>query len=270
MRVGYFQFAPIFGEAEKNINKVRAALSGADADLMVLPELFSTGYQFVSKEEALDLSEEVPGGAGCRELVEIAADRKMYMVAGMAERASKQCYNSAVLIGPQGVIGIYRKTHLFFEETLWFSPGDTGFQVFDIDTARLGLMVCFDWYFPEAARTLALKGAEILCHPSNLVLPNCPDAMITRCLENRVFSVTCNRTGYEERGGKPRLTFIGKSRIISPGGEVLATAPPDGDELAVVEIDPALARDKKLNVHNDLFAARRPEMYGDFRPKAED
>lgn len=261
MKIGYYQFAPIFGEVEKNINRVRAALSTADADLMVLPELFSTGYQFVSKEEALGLSEEIPGGPACRALEEIAAEKQMHIVAGLAERAGDRCYNSAALVGPNGVIGAYRKTHLFFEETLWFTPGDTGFHVYDIGTARLGLMVCFDWYFPESARTLALKGADILCHPSNLVLPNCPDAMITRCLENRVFSVTCNRTGYEERGGKPRLTFIGKGRIVSPKGEVLATAPTEGDELAVVEVDPLLARDKSLNVHNDLFKARRPEMY---------
>lgn len=261
MKIGYYQFAPIFGETEKNINKVRATLSTAEADLMVLPELFSTGYQFVSKEEALALSEEVPGGPACRALAEIAAEKKMYIVAGLAERSGDCCYNSAVLVGPEGIIGTYRKTHLFFEETLWFTPGDTGFHVFDVGQARLGLMVCFDWYFPESARTLALQGADILCHPSNLVLPNCPDAMITRCLENRVFSVTCNRTGYEERGGNPRLTFIGKSRIVSPKGEVLATAPPNGEELAVVEVDPALARDKKLNAYNDLFEARRTEMY---------
>lgn len=170
-----------------------------------------------------------------------------------------------MLIGPNGVIGTYRKTHLFFEETIWFAPGDTGFRVLGIGPERsrisLGLMVCFDWYFPESARTLALKGADILCHPSNLVMPHCPDAMITRCLENRVFSITCNRTGYEERGGKPRLTFIGQSRIVSPMGEVLVSASPTADELSIVEIDPALARDKRLNAYNDLFAARRPVMY---------
>lgn len=263
MKIGLYQFAPIFGEVEKNINKVRAALAGVDADLMVLPELFSTGYQFVSKEEALDMAEEVPNGPACRALKEIAAEKGMHIVAGLAERAGGRCYNSAVLVGPTGVIGAYRKTHLFFEETLWFTPGDTGFQVFDIGTARLGLMVCFDWYFPEAARTLALKGADILCHPSNLVLPNCPDAMITRCLENRVFSITCNRTGYEERGGKPRLTFIGKSRIVSPRGETLVSASPMDEELAMVEVEPALARDKRLNAYNDLFEARRPEWYCD-------
>ena len=89
----------------------------------------------------------------------------MVIVAGLPERAGAACYNSAVVVGPSGFIGCYRKTHLFFEETLFFTPGDTGFQVWDIGLAKIGVMICFDWYYPEAARTLALKGAEIICHP---------------------------------------------------------------------------------------------------------
>ena len=117
---------------------------------------------------------------------------------------------------PQGFIGCYRKTHLFFEETLFFTPGDTGFHVWDIGPAKIGIMVCFDWYYPESARTLALKGADIIRHPSNLVLPNCPDSMPVRCLENRVFAVTCNRIGNEARGGKDQLTYIGNSEVVTP------------------------------------------------------
>ena len=116
--------------------------------------------------------------------------RSLHVVVGLAERAQDHLYNSAVLIGPNGYIGTYRKIHLFFEETLWFTPGNTGFQVWDIGQAKVGLLVCFDWFYPEAARTLALQGADILCHPSNLVLPHCPDAMVTRCLENHVFAIT--------------------------------------------------------------------------------
>src|SRR5919202_6692477 len=121
----------------------------------------------------------------------------MYLVAGLAELHSERCYNSAVVLGPSGFIGTYRKTHLFFEETLLFAPGDTGFPVWQAGGAKIGVMICFDWFYPEAARTLALKGAEVLCHPSNLVLPYCPDAMVTRCLENHLFSVTANRIGSE-------------------------------------------------------------------------
>ena len=123
-------------------------------------------------------------------------------------------------------------------------------------------MICFDWYYPEAARTLALKGAEIIAHPSNLVLPNCPDSMVTRCLENRVFSVTANRIGSEARGGKDRLTFIGLSEIVSPRGQILHRAPRDREEVTIVEIDPEEARQKTLNSYNDLLRDRRPAMYG--------
>jgi predicted amidohydrolase len=122
-------------------------------------------------------------------------------------------------------------------------------------------MVCFDWFYPEAARTLALKGADILCHPSNLVLPFCPDGMVTRCLENRVFSITANRIGAEARGGKKPLTFIGTSEVVTPNGRVLERAPRDQDAVAVVEIDPSEARNKALNPYNDLLADRRPALY---------
>jgi len=261
LRVGFYQFNPAFGEIEQNVEKVIGRLSAADADLIVLPELFSTGYQFTSKEEALELSEEVPSGYTSSRLSELCLDKGLYLVAGMAERVSDKIYNSAALFGPEGHIGTYRKTHLFYEEKLWFEPGDTGFLVFDVGEARLGLMVCFDWIFPESTRTLALMGADIICHPSNLVLPYCPDAMPFRCLENRIFAITCNRTGFEERGGKERLTFIGKSEVVSPGAEILVRASDAGEELAIVEIDPTVARDKQLNPYNNLMEDRRPEFY---------
>ena len=261
MKVGYFQFNPIFGEATRNLETISARLATVECDLLVLPELCNTGYQFVSADEAMALAESIPDGPTTSRLIQIAADRNMHLVAGLAERASNRMYNSAVLVGPQGFIGVYRKTHLFFEETLFFAPGDTGFPLYDIGPARVGLMVCFDWYYPESARTLALKGADIIAHPSNLVLPNCPDAMVTRCLENRVFAVTCNRIGSEERGGKKMLTYIGNSEVVTPKGEILMRAKPDQEALGIVEIDPLQARNKMLTPYNDLFAGRRPEWY---------
>ncbi|HZS10685.1 MAG TPA: nitrilase-related carbon-nitrogen hydrolase [Nitrospirales bacterium] len=261
MRVGFCQFNPAFGEVERNLDRIAARLSGITCDLMVLPELFASGYQFASADEVASLAEPVPDGPTTQRLIEIARERRMHIVAGVPERAGGLYYNSAVVVGPQGFLGCYRKTHLFFEETRWFTPGDTGFQVWDIGAARLGVLVCFDWYYPESARTLALRGADILCHPSNLVLPHCPDAMVTRCLENRVFAITANRIGTEARGeGKP-LTFIGNSEIVSPRGKILHRARPDADELAVVDIDPQEARDKSLNSYNDLLKDRRPALY---------
>jgi len=261
MRVGFYQYEPQFGQVARNLAAVAAALEQAEADLIVLPELFASGYQFVSQDEVMQLAEPVPDGPTTRRLVEIAKRRRMVIVAGLPERAGAACYNSAVVVGPSGFIGCYRKTHLFFEETLFFTPGDTGFQVWDIGPAKIGVMICFDWYYPEAARTLALKGAEIICHPSNLVLPNCPDSMPVRCLENRVFAITCNRTGGEARGGKDQLTFIGNSEIVAPRGAILHRAPRDQEELSIVEIDPADARNKALTPYNELLRDRRESLY---------
>lgn len=261
MRVGYFQYNPVFGEVARNLETVVNRLQQADCDLMVLPELFATGYQFASQQEVQELSEPVSDGRTTQTLLEVARRRRMWIVAGLAERAGTACYNSAILVGPSGMIGCYRKTHLFFEETLFFQPGDTGFQVWDIGPAKIGVMICFDWYYPEAARTLALKGADIICHPSNLILPHCPDAMPTRCLENRVFAITCNRTGREGRSGKDPLTFIGNSEVVTPKGRILHRAPRDQDELTILEIDPKEARDKALTPYNDLLKDRRPSLY---------
>lgn len=262
MRVGYLQFDPVFGEVARNLDLVEARLEQAEADLLVLPELCATGYQFVSREEVFRLAEPVPDGETTKRLVDLAARRGMTIVAGLPERAGAHCFNSAVVVGSKGVLGCYRKTHLFFEETLWFTPGDSGFHVWDIGLAKVGVMVCFDWYYPEAARTLALQGADIIAHPSNLVLPHCPDSMVTRCLENRVFSVTANRIGSEARGGKDPLTYIGMSEVVGPRGRILHRAPRESEELTIVEIDPAEARVKALNPYNDLLRDRRPALYG--------
>jgi len=261
VRVGFLQFDPWFGDVAGNLDAVAEKLEQADADLIVLPELFASGYQFVSEEEVHRLAEPVPDGRTVRRLIDIAKRRRMHLVAGLPEKTASRCYNSAVVVGPSGFLGCYRKTHLFFEETLFFTPGDSGFQVWDLGPAKVGVMICFDWYYPEAARTLALQGADIICHPSNLVLPNCPDSMPVRCLENRVFAVTCNRIGSEARGGKARLTYIGNSEIVTPKGVILYRASRDQEDLAVHDIDPADARNKMVSPYNDLLRDRRVSTY---------
>ena len=246
-----------------------ATLSGLDADLVVLPELFATGYFFDSTEQAHALSEPVPDGPTTRRLERWARETGATFVAGLAERAGTPGrpvhYNSAVVVTPRGWLGTYRKTHLYYEETDHFLPGDTGFPVWTVaDRAgrsyRLGVMVCFDWFFPESARTLAQGGADVVAHPSNLVLPHCPDAMPVRALENGVFTATANRTG-SESNGRETLTFIGRSRICSPRAEVLADAPRVGDAVLTAEIDPHEARDRRLNTYNHRDDDRRPALY---------
>jgi predicted amidohydrolase len=261
MKVGFYQFNPILGDIKGNLDRVSEKIRSIHCDLLVLPELAMTGYQFTSMEEVQALSEIVPEGETTQTIIRLAKERSMHIVVGLAERKGEQCFNAAVLVGPEGFIGVYRKTHLFFEETLFFTPGDTGFRVWDIGKAKLGLMVCFDWYYPEAARTLALNGADILCHPSNLVLPNCPEGMLTRCLENRVFCITANRVGEEARGGKPALTYIGQSEVVNPQGKVLCRASETQEELLLVDIDVSEARNKSLNQYNDLIRDRKSHHY---------
>lgn len=162
-------------------------------------------------------------------------------------------------ISPDGLVALYRKSHLFFEEKKFFHPGDTGFQVFRYKDVTWGMLICIDWIFPEAMRTLAVKGAQVVLHPANLIMPYCPDAMVTRALENRVFVVLADRTGVDRRNEK-ELRFIGRSEIVAPNGDILIRA---GDEecVKVVEIDPDLSLNKKINEYNDIFVDRREDLY---------
>ena len=261
MRVGIYQNHPKFGEVDYNIDMAIEVLNGIEADLMVLPELFNTGYQFVSREETESLAEEIPSGKTCKAMMEMAGAKSMFVVFGMAERDESCVYNSAVVLGPEGFMGIYRKIHLFAEEKYFFDPGDTGFRVFDLGQARIGIMICFDWWFPESARVLGLLGADIICHPANLVLPNCQKAMITRSLENGLFSATANRIGTESRGGKEPLIFTGESQILDHWGNVLTRLGKEETGVSIVDIDVTQARDKKITPQNDRFDDRRPGFY---------
>ena len=261
MKAAFYQFTPVFGEKEENIAKVISAVKDADLELLVLPEFFATGYQFTSTNEVAELSEPIPDGNTTKALADLSIEKGIYIVAGLPEKDGDKFYNSAVLTGPEGFIGSYRKTHLFFEEKLYFTPGDTGFRVWDTPIGKIGIMICFDWFFPESARSLALLGAEVIAHPSNLVLPFCPDAMPVRCLENRVYAITANRTGTEARKEGQSLSFIGKSEIVSPKAEIVVRAGEDEDALMIVDIDPSLASNKKLNPFNDILTDRRPEKY---------
>lgn len=258
MKVAVVQTNPKFGEIPSNVQRAIELMAGGKADLYVLPELCNTGYNFVDEREAKALAEE-SNGPTMRSFAAFAKEHSCHVVYGFAEK-SGNFYNSSALVGPSGLIGLYRKIHLFYRETLFFTPGDLGLPVFDLPFGKLGMMICFDWMFPEAARTLALKGAQLLAHPSNLVMPYCPDAMVTRCLENRVFAATANRTGEEDRGGL-KLRYIGKSEVVSHKGEILQRLGETEEGVAVCEVDVASASDKKINEYNDLFTGRRTDFY---------
>lgn len=266
MRVGYVQMNPRFGQVDANVATAINLIRQARADLLVLPELFNTGYLFTGREESETFAEPVPQGPTVRALAAAARETNTILVAGLAERVDRPggapaVYNAAALITPAGWQATYRKAHLFHDEKTWFDPGDTPLRAYDLGSIRVGIMICFDWIFPETARLLALAGADVICHPSNLVLPYCPDAMVTRCIENRVFAVTANRIGRETRGGAT-LTYIGNSEVVSPAGEILLRAGAEGEEAGVVDIDPAAARNKTILDRNHLFGDRRLDLYG--------
>ena len=258
MRLAIVQTNPTFGEIGPNIKAAVALMEREKADLYVLPELFNTGYNFVDIGEVVRLAETIDGPT-FKAVAAFARAAKCYVAYGFVEQ-DRAVYNSAILVGPAGMVGIYRKVHLYYRETLFFAPGNLGFPVFEMPFGKVGLMICFDWMYPESARTLALKGAQLIAHPSNLVMPYCPDAMITRCLENRIFAATADRTGEEHRGGI-QLKYIGKSEIVSPRGQVLASLGNDEIGIKAVEIDLAEASNKKLNEYNDLIGSRRPDQY---------
>lgn len=261
MRIGILQTFPKFGEVEENVNNACRILDNLDADLVVLPELFNSGYQFTSNKEVKSMAEKVPEGFTTQALIQMAKAKKMYIVAGMAEKEGGHIYNSAALVGPGGFLVAYRKSHLFYEEKLWFEPGNTGFCVCDIGLAKIGLMVCYDWAFPEASRILAVKGAQIICQPANLIFTKCHKTMVVRAIENRVFTVTANRVGFEQRKGKKRLTFTGLSQIVNPEGNHLCKLSQDQEEYCVVEIDPDLAIDKMFTEYNHIMEDRRVDLY---------
>jgi predicted amidohydrolase len=184
-------------------------------------------------------------------------EKSLYIASGFNERDGETLFNSAVLVGPRGYIGKYRKLHLFLNERDFFQPGNVGLPVFDIGKAKLGLLVCFDWAFPEVWRILALKGADIICHPSNLVLPGFAQRVVpVHALTNRVYVATCNRVG-TERG----LKFTGLSIIADPFGNVPVQASQEGEVVISTAADVNNSRDKRITPRNHLFEDRRTAEY---------
>lgn len=259
MKVGILQFAPVRGEVDTNLKNIRKFLIRRKFDLAVLPELATTGYNFNSRDEIRKLAEN-KRGKSFRFFENLAVSTGGAIVWGTAEKSRDKLYNSAVLTTPEGKHHIYRKTHLFFREKLIFDPGNTGFKVFSWRGIRIGLMICYDWIYPEAARTLALKKAQIICHPSNLVMHYCQDAMVTRSLENGLFCVTANRIGTEEIPDLS-LTFTGRSQMTEPKGDRILRFSHAEQAFKVVKINPELSDTKNVNRHNSLIADRRVEFY---------
>ncbi len=260
LKTGVAQANFHLGDRTANLEIIHELLNEAargGVDVLVLPELANSGYNFETLAEAESVAEVADDGPVCRLLRDWSSSGRL-VVSGLCERGTDALYNSAVVYAGGELLAVYRKTHLFANESSFFRPGAEKPPVLEFRGQRYGVMICFDWFFPEVARSLALRGAQIILHPANLVLPYCQKAMITRSIENRIFTATANRIG-SERG----LAFSGLSQVTSPKGEVLAQAGGDSAGVVWAEIDLNEADNKWVTRQNHLFNDRRPEMYGD-------
>jgi len=264
--VGFCQYKPILMDVDSNLGKLNKMLDGVEADLIVLPELALSGYVFKDKKELEAVSEDPNDGKTVIFFKKLSLKNNTSYVVGFPEKGTDKqgnpvIYNSCFLVNPDGSYFVYRKIHLFNREKLLFTPGDGGFEVVPAKYGiKIGMMVCFDWIFPESARTLAMKGAQIICHPANLVLPWCQQAMITRSVENRVFIITSNRIG-NEVNGELVMTFTGQSQLTSPKGEIINRLDTVQEGTWVASINPHDAQEKMVTEYNHIFNDRRPEYY---------
>lgn len=246
--------------------------AAAGARLTVFPEAALTGYCFDSLEEARPLAEPIPGPSTQR-MRDVCRERGGFVIFGLLEADGPRIFNAAVLVGPEGVVGSYRKIHLpYLGVDRFTTPGDRPFAVHEIEGLRVGMHICYDGGFPESARVLTLLGADLIVLPTNWppgaqCMAGC--AVNTRAMENHVYYAACDRVG-QERG----FRFLGLSKICDPRGDVLAEAPHDREEILYAQIDPALARNKRIvrvpGRHViDRLGDRRPEMYAPLvAPKA--
>ncbi len=269
IKVAAIQTEPHIGDKERNMAEMlemmeKAARQGVK--LMVTPELSNSGYMFNSREEAFALSEEVPGGPTIEAWTEVANKYDLYIVGGINEREGNCLYDSAALVGPEGHIGTYRKTHLWNEEKLWFEPGNFGYPVFQLPFGCVGIRICYDIWFPEVTRILAIQGADIICDSTNWVdapplqtkeKPTAVYSAKQMSLMNCVWSINCDRVGIERGQG-----FIGNSCVTSPTGDCVGgPASPDDPEIVIAEINLLESRYRHWSEFNNPITDRRTDLY---------
>ncbi len=268
VRVAAAQLEPRVGEKAANVHKGLEALRRAvdqHVDLVVLPELGNSGYIFNSRSEAFDLAEDIPNGPTCQAYLEAIRGTGVYAVAGICERDGDRLYNSAALLGPEGFIGKYRKLHLWNEERLFFEPGNLGLPVFHLPFGRVGLIICYDAWFPETIRILKLQGADVICDPtcwdftpglveeSNNLMPA---LHMAQAHMNNVFMVCADRCGVE-RG----CAFAGSSCVVGPTGYLAGPASLSDEAFIVAEINLSAARYQHWTALSDPLQDRRVDVY---------
>ncbi len=266
MRLAFVQTSPRLGNTRRNLEEAYALMERVcDADLVVLPELFHSGYAVRDRGEAQALSVSADeANEPVTMCLNAAREFRTTIVGGFLEHDSgdaNKLYNSAWMIGPDGIVARYRKIHLFDREWDIFEPGTDPSPITSVDGVRVGMQICFDWVFPEAWGLLAWgegegTGAQVIAHPANLVLPDaCPLAIRARALENRVFIVTAGRVG-SDPGVTGEIEFRAGSRIVAPDGSILAAGPDDRPGCDMVTVDPDWAEDKYMTPRNHVLVER--------------
>ncbi len=268
VKIAAVQIEPKIMANKENLDKIlrqmrTAALNGAD--LIVFPECALTGYVFASRQEAMPYMEAIPGSSTER-LAACCQELGVHVVVGLLEKDGDKCFNAAVLVGPEGLVGKYRKNHLpYLGIDRFLDPGDGPFRVYQTPIGNIGIHICYDCNFPESARVMTLLGADILALPTNWPEGRgkvAKHVVIVRAFENRVHLVAVNRVG-KERGTK----FIGLSKIVNAWGDTLAEANSDDEQIIYGEVSLAEAREKHIifkagEFELDLLRDRRPELYG--------
>ena len=271
-RIACVQMSPSFSEVAANVERSidfisRAADAGAD--VVVLPELVNTGYVFETRAEAFALAEPVPDGPTTRRWLDIARTRRLHIVAGITEREGASLYNSAVVLGPDGYVGTYRKLHLWNAENLFFERGNLGLPVFQTRIGRIGVAICYDGWFPETFRLQALQGADLICVPTNWVpIPGQAEGqqamanvlLMAAAHSNSLFIAAADRIGTER--GQP---FEGQSLIVAQTGwPVAGPASRDGEEIVIADVDLGEARRRRnWNAFNQVLRDRRTDVYAE-------
>lgn len=268
IKVAAVQTDVTIGDKRTNLERIdretrQAAANGIN--LVVFSECALTGYNYSNLEQAVPYMEPVPGPSTF-ELEKSCRDGGIYIVYGMLEKSGDNHYNTAVLLGPEGYLGKYRKIHLpFLGIDRFLDRGNEKFPVFETGIGKIGIMICYDAMFPESSRVMALNGAEVICLPTNWPdgRSRVPDFVVpTRAMENHVYIIAANRVGTERGTG-----FIGLSRIVNVWGDILIETGKT-EQVISAEIDPAEARQKHIiykegQFEVDLMVDRRPDYYTD-------
>ena len=267
INVAALQFEPLLGQVDHNRAKLVELATAAfdqDAQLIVAPEACISGYVFNNRQEAAECAESLPDGPTVQALAKLTAKNNGYIVAGLVEKEGELLYNTAILVGPEGFIGKYRKVHLWDLDNTIYEAGNE-FPVFDLPFGRLAMSICYDGMFPEVTRIYATKGVDIICHPTNwVVIPGIADASNPAWVSiaagqaacSGVIIICADRIG-TERG----ITFGGHSCMCALTGMLSELGPLDEEKMIMAPINIMNARRKQVSPWNHLMRDRRTDLY---------